>query len=99
MRDYDEIWHYPGYDVIRKEKGLPVKIGNSIFNSDIDYQYSDNESNLFNARFSLNVDDVPNKEEGDRHSLLTTSDNNRNMGAHFGKLYLAFTLTIFPPFF
>ncbi len=75
VRDYDEIWHYPGYDVIRKEKGLPVKIGNSIFNSDIDYQYSDNESNLFNARFSLNVDDVPNKEEGDRHSLLTTSDN------------------------
>lgn len=75
VRDYDETWHYPDYDVIRKEKGLPVEVGISMLNSDINYQYTDNSSNLFNARFSLNFDDVPNKEEGDRHSLLTTSYN------------------------
>lgn len=75
VRDYDEIWHYPDHNVIRSEKGLPVNIGNLMFNSNINYQYSYNESNLFNARLSLNVNEVPNKEEGDRHSLLTTSDN------------------------
>ncbi len=75
VRDYDEIWHYPDHNVLRSEKGLPVNIGNLMFNSNLNYQYSYNESNLFNARLSLNINEVPNKEEGDRHSLLTTSDN------------------------
>ncbi len=75
VRDYDEIWHYPDHEVLRTEKGLPVKVGNSIFNSNINYQYSYNCTNLFNVWFSFKVDDVPNKEEGDRHSLLATSNN------------------------
>ncbi len=75
VRDYDEIWHYPEHDVIRSEKGLPVEIGTLMMNSSINYRYAHDESNTLNARISLNVDDTPNKEEGDRHSWLTTSES------------------------
>ncbi len=75
IRDYEETWRFPDKEVIRRETGLPVETGNSMLYNIINYQYSHNEKNLFNARFSLNFDKSPNKEEGDRHSLLSTSGN------------------------
>lgn len=75
VRDYEEVWRYPDHDVMRSERGLPVKVGMSMLSGDINYRYDYNESNAFNARFSLNRNASPYKEEGDRHSLLTTSDS------------------------
>lgn len=75
IRDYEEIWRYPDHEVSRTEKGLPVKVGMSMLHTDINYQFAYDDSNLFNARFSFGFDDTPYKEEGDRHSLLTTSES------------------------
>ena len=74
VRDYEEVWHYPGYEVTRQESGMPVKAGMSKLSSDVSYTYTHSESDVFNARVSLAYDDTPNKEEGDRHSLMTSSD-------------------------
>lgn len=73
IRDYEEIWRYPDHEVTRTEHGLPVKVGMTMLNSDINYQYANGHADRFNARLSLGINDTPYKEEGDRHSLLTTS--------------------------
>lgn len=75
VRDYEELWRYPDHDVTRREQGLPVRVGMSMLDSDLSYSYVNSESDLLNTRISLRYNDVPYKEEGDRHSLLTTSES------------------------
>lgn len=73
IRDYEEIWRYPDHEVVRTEKGMPVKAASAGLRSNISYRYDHDDSNRYSLRFSFDHDNVPNKEEGDRHSLLTTS--------------------------
>lgn len=75
LRDYDETWHYPDYDVIRHESGMPVTVGGSGLESTVNYSYQHSSGNIFNARLGLDINDVPNKEEGDRRALLHMSDS------------------------
>lgn len=73
-RDYDETWNYPDAVVNRKEYGLPVSIGNHSLETSINYNYLLLNGDILNVRFGFNLDDVPNKEEGDRRAILETSD-------------------------
>lgn len=75
IRDYNETWHYPDHDVNRTETGSPVSIGVSMLESSLNYNFTEENKYFFNARFGLNYNYVPNKEEGDRQTLLYTSDN------------------------
>ena len=74
IRDYDEVWHYPDGAIVRHEEGLPVTVGQSGFESTVNYSYQHPSGNLFNVRIGLDFNDVPNKEEGDRRAYLQTSD-------------------------
>ncbi len=74
IRDYEETWRYPDGEIVRMEKGLPVKVGTSMLGSEVNYRYVHDEANIFNARLSFSYNDTPYKEEGDRHSFLTASD-------------------------
>ena len=70
IRDYEETWHLPTGDISRLEQGLPVKIGMHGVDSYLNYNLSGEGKYLFNARLGLDYNYVPNKEEGDRHTLL-----------------------------
>lgn len=74
IRDYEELWRYPDATVIRQETGLPVNVGGSGFESIVNYNYLHPRGNILNLRFGFDLNDVPNKEEGDRHAMLVTSD-------------------------
>ncbi|MDE6354773.1 MAG: TonB-dependent receptor [Prevotella sp.] len=74
IRDYEESWHYPNATVIRQETGLPVKVGGSGLESLVNYNYMNQRGNMLNLRFGFDFNNVPNQEEGDRHSMLVTSD-------------------------
>lgn len=73
IRDYNETWHYPGHTVARQEKGMPVTVGQSGFESTLNYNYLHPSGNMFNVRIGIDLNDVPNQEEGDRYSILNTS--------------------------
>lgn len=75
IRDYEERWTYPGTAVIRKEAGLPVKVGSTGFESVAGYTYSHPRGDMFNLRVGLDFTDIPDMEQGDRHALLETSDS------------------------
>lgn len=73
LRDYEEIWHYPDADVTRIEKGMPVTIGTSGLDAHFSYTFAREKRYVFNARASFTGNYIPDKEEGDRHTLLYTS--------------------------
>ena len=73
LRDYDEIWHYPDEILTRHESGLPVTVGQSGLESRINYNYLHPSGHLFNLQLGLDLNDIPNQEEGDRKALLMTS--------------------------
>lgn len=74
IRDYEETWYYPDRHVNRKETGLPVKVGGYGLENVVNYNYMHPRGNIFNLRMGFDFNDIPNKEEGDRHSMLVTSD-------------------------
>ncbi|MDE5641943.1 MAG: hypothetical protein K2I56_00460 [Muribaculaceae bacterium] len=73
-RDYDEIWNYPDAVICRHEDGLPVTVGNHYLESSLNYNYMHPSGNILNVRLGFVVEDVPDKEEGDRHAILETSE-------------------------
>lgn len=74
IRDYEETWNYPETTVGRNEKGLPVKVGENGFESVVNYNYFHPSGDIFNLRLGVDFTDIPNKEQGDRHALLETSE-------------------------
>ncbi|MDE5635854.1 MAG: TonB-dependent receptor, partial [Muribaculaceae bacterium] len=74
IRDYDETWHYPDGAMTRHEDGMPVTVGQSGLESTLNYNHQHPSGNMFNARIGLNLNNVPNQEEGDRRAILLTSD-------------------------
>ncbi|MDE6125399.1 MAG: TonB-dependent receptor [Muribaculaceae bacterium] len=74
QRDYDEIWKYPNAIISRHEHGLPVTVGNHFLESSLNYNYMHPSGNIFNVRLGFNIEDVPNKEEGDRRAILEASE-------------------------
>ncbi|MDE5625292.1 MAG: hypothetical protein K2I61_03115, partial [Muribaculaceae bacterium] len=74
LRDYDEVWRYPDSELTRQEVGLPVSVGQSGLESSINYNYQHPSGNMLNVRIGLDINDVPDKEEGDRRAILQTSD-------------------------
>lgn len=74
IRDYDEVWRYPDAEIARHEKGLPVTVGQAGFEGDINYNYQHRSGDMLNVRIGLSLNDVPNKEEGDRQAILQTSE-------------------------
>lgn len=75
IRDYEETWKYPDATVSRKETGLPVKVGNAGFEGIVNYNYLHPGGDMFNLRLGFDFNDVPNKEQGDRHTVLETSES------------------------
>lgn len=75
IRDYEEIWNYPEAPVCRKETGLPVKVGSAGLESIVNYNYLHPRGDVFNLRLGFDFNDVPNKEQGDRHTVLETSES------------------------
>ncbi|MDE7472186.1 MAG: hypothetical protein K2M68_01225 [Muribaculaceae bacterium] len=73
QRDYDETWNYPDATLVRHEEGLPVTVSAHRLESTINYNYQLPTGDIFNARLGFNLNDVPNKEEGDRMAWLQTS--------------------------
>lgn len=73
IRDYDEIWHYPDETVEHRETGLPVKVGAAGLESAVNYNYLHPCGDMFNLRLGLDFTDVPDMEQGDRHTVLETS--------------------------
>ena len=79
LRDYEEVWKYPDAIITRHEYGLPVTIGNHSLESSLNYNYMHPSGNILNVRFGFNLEDVPNKEEGDRHAILDISDSEQDV--------------------
>lgn len=75
IRDYEEIWNYPDATVSRRERGLPVKTGAAGLESVVNYNYLHPGGDMFNLRLGLDFTDIPNKEQGDRHAVLETSES------------------------
>ena len=75
LRDYEEVWKYPDAIITRHEYGLPVTVSNHSLESSVNYNYMHPSGNILNVRFGFNLEDVPNKEEGDRHAILDISDS------------------------
>lgn len=75
IRDYEETWNYPDATVNRKETGLPVKVGSVGFESIVNYNYLHPGGDMFNLCLGFDFNDIPNKEEGDRHTVLETSES------------------------
>ena len=73
VRDYEETWHYPDGAVARQENGLPVRVGGNGLESVVNYNYMHPRGNILNIRLGLDLNDVPNLEEGDRRAMLVTS--------------------------
>ena len=74
IRDYREKWIYPDAILTRQEDGLPVTVSNHYLESSVNYNYMHTTGNMLNIRLGFNLDDIPNKEEGDRNALLHLSD-------------------------
>ena len=74
LRDYDEVWKYPDAIISRHEYGLPVTVSNHSLESSVNYNYMHPAGNILNVRLGFNLEDVPNKEEGDRRAILETSE-------------------------
>ncbi len=74
VRDYEETWHYPDGPVTRTETGLPVSIGSLGVDVGLSFVSQSTKSYYFNAKVGYSDNNVPNKEEGDRHSILNTTD-------------------------
>ena len=79
VRDYDETWRYPDGDVTRHEYGLPVTVGNHSLETSLNYNYLHPSGHTLNLRLGFNLEDVPNKEEGDRHAILETSGSGHSV--------------------
>lgn len=79
IRDYTESWHYPDAVLTRNESGLPVSVGGSGMESLVNYNYLHTSGSMFNIRFGLDLNDVPNQEEGDRQAILQTSGSDRQI--------------------
>lgn len=75
IRDYEETWNYPDATVSRKETGLPVKVGSAGFESIVNYNYLHPGGDMFNVRLGFDFTDIPNKEQGDRHTVLETAES------------------------
>lgn len=76
VRDYDETWRYPDHEVSRREVGQPVSIGGDMLQGSLGYSIAGKGKYFFSARLSLDYNHVPAKEEGDRHTVLYTSEQN-----------------------
>lgn len=74
IRDYVETWKYPDAIISRQEYGLPVTVSNHFLESSLNYNYMHPSGNILNVRIGFNLEDVPNKEEGDRRAMLETSE-------------------------
>lgn len=74
IRDYDETWHYPDAILTRHETGLPVTVGGIGLESALSYDYLHPGGDRLQVRLGLDLDNTPDKEEGDRKGLLHTSD-------------------------
>ncbi|MBD5321445.1 MAG: TonB-dependent receptor [Bacteroides sp.] len=79
LRDYEEVWKYPDAIITRHEYGLPVTVSNHYLESSVNYNYMHPSGNILNVRLGFNLDDVPNKEEGDRHAILETSESEQGV--------------------
>ena len=77
IRDYTEIWKYPDAIISRHEYGLPVTVSNHFLESSLNYNYMHPSGNILNVRLGFNLEDVPNKEEGDRRAILETSETEK----------------------
>lgn len=75
IRDYTETWNYPDHSVSRVEEGLPVEIGSHGTQVNLNYSLTKDRKYFLNIRANLDYSHTPNKEEGDRHTLLRTSDS------------------------
>lgn len=75
IRNYEETWNYPDATVSRKETGLPVKVGSAGFESVVNYNYLHPSGDMFNLRLGFDFNDIPNKEQGDRHTVLEISES------------------------
>lgn len=75
MRDYEETWNYPEAAVVREERGLPVKVGSTGFESIVNYNYLHPRGDMFNLSVGLDFTDIPNMEQGDRQAVLETSES------------------------
>lgn len=75
IRDYEETWNYPDATVGRKETGLPVKVGSTGFESIVNYNYLRPGGDMLNLRLGFDFSDIPNKEQGDRKTILETSES------------------------
>lgn len=73
IRDYEERWNYPDGTVTRREEGLPVSVGMMGVDVAMNYTLRRDGKYFLNLRASLTRNDVPDKEEGDRHTMLHTS--------------------------
>ena len=77
VRDYDETWRYPDREVSRRETGSPVRIGADMFQGSLGYSIANGGRYFFSARVNLDRNHVPAKEEGDRRTVLYTSEQDR----------------------
>lgn len=77
VRDYEETWHYPDHAVSRKEVGMPVSVGNNGLQGHLNYGRAEHGRYFFNVRLSLDHNYLPAKEEGDRRTRLSTSEDDR----------------------
>lgn len=75
VRDYEETWRLPTGDVKRIEVGSPVEAGVSALMAHLDYSFAKEGRFVFCGRVGLSAGRVPAKEEGDRHTVLYSSDS------------------------
>ena len=75
VRDYEEVWHYPDYDLSRREVGMPITVGDGGVESNLAYNHMHPDGHLLNIRLGFDFSYTPNKEEGDRKASLYLSDN------------------------
>lgn len=75
VRDYSEIWNYPRKAVLRTETGSPVSIGTAGVDVGMDYTLQKERAYYFHVRAGFIHNHVPAAEEGDRHTILQTSDS------------------------
>lgn len=74
IRDYEEKWIYPDRTVTRNERGLPVSIGNRWIETTLSYTLRKHNGLFLDVRGGFNLNHIPSKEEGDRHTILQSSD-------------------------
>lgn len=77
IRNYDEVWFYPDAPLMRHEEGLPVTVGGVGAESQVNYNYLWHSGHMLDVRIGVDLEDVPDKEEGDRKAILSTSDDSQ----------------------